>query len=122
MTITDLAFDSNVLTFFLDANRGEYELSAQDPLREERITAYRLFLHCRPFIVRTVTAEAERIKNDAKLKEHMSFIWNQFAECVPDDAQIAAIERRASELEPHHPGGLNDCRIVAEVENCGVSS
>lgn len=101
-TVADVAFDSNVLTFFLDANRGQYEVTAQDPLREERIAAFRLFLYCRPFIVRTVTAEAERIKNDPKLKEHMEFIWYSFAECVPDDDQIAAIERRASELEPFH--------------------
>jgi len=117
-TVLDVAFDSNVLTFFLDANRGQYELVSGDPLRPQRIAAYRLFLFCRPFIVRTVASEAERITNDDKLREHMQFISYQFGECIPDEAQVRAIERRASELEPFHPGKLNDCRILAEVELC----
>jgi len=79
-----------------------------------------LFLFCRPFIVRTVTAEAERITNDSKLREHMNFIWYSFAECVPDDAQVRAIEERAAFLEQNHTGELNDCRILAEVEACDV--
>ena len=120
MTVADMAFDSNVLTFFLDANRGQYAASPDDPLRDERIAAFRLFLFCRPFIVRTVTAEAGRIKNVPKLKEHMAFIWGSFAECVPDDDQIQLIEARARSLEPHHPGQMDDCRILAETESCDV--
>jgi hypothetical protein len=120
VALADIAFDSNVLTFFLDANRGAYAAAPGDPLRDERIAAFRLFLFCRPFIVRTVTAEAARIGNDPKLREHMAFIGTNFAECVPDDDQIEAIEQRARELDPHHPGQTDDCRILAETENCGV--
>jgi hypothetical protein len=89
-------------------------------LADQRVAAFRLFLFCRPFIVRTVSAEAARIQNDAKLKEHMAFIWSSFAECVPDDDQIRTIERRAQGLVPFHPGEIDDCRILAEVEVCGV--
>src|SRR3989338_166442 len=104
MSFGDVAFDSNVLTFFLDANRGQYSVAARDPLREQQIAAFRLFLFCRPFIVRTVTAEAERIKDDPKLREHMNFIWYSFAECIPDEDQIVASEQRALDLEHYHPG------------------
>jgi hypothetical protein len=37
----NLAFDSNVLTFFLDANRGDYQLSPHDSLRDQRVAAFR---------------------------------------------------------------------------------
>jgi hypothetical protein len=107
-----------VLTFFVGANSGQYQIGPQDPLRDERIAAFRLFLFCRPFIVRTVIAEAERIKNEFKLRRHMESIWYSFAESVPDDDQIIAIERRATELEPSHPGGLEDCRIRACQKIC----
>jgi hypothetical protein len=120
MSAADIVFDSNVLTFFLDANRGEYTVAPSDPLREERIAAFRLFLYCRPFIVRTVATEAGRIRNGPKLKEHMASVGTNFAECLPDDDQIEAIERRARSLEPHHRGQMDDCRIVAETELCGV--
>ena len=88
LNVVDVAFDSNVLTFFLDANRGEYQFSPHDSVGEERKAAYRLFLFCRPVIVPTVTAEAEQIKGDTKLRKHMEFIWYQFAECQPDDLQV----------------------------------
>jgi hypothetical protein len=120
MDVTAIAFDSNVLTFFLDANRRQHGVTAEDPLREQRIAGFLPFLFCRPFIVRTVTAEAERIKDDPKLREHMESIWYSFAECVPNDPQIITIERRASDLERFHPGEFSDCRILAEVEMCEV--
>ena len=52
-----IAFDSNILTYFLDANRGHYCLTPGDPLEQQRIAAMRLFLYCRPVIVPTVKAE-----------------------------------------------------------------
>ena len=36
-----------------------------------RHAAVRLFLYCRPFIPPTVRAEAERISDEAKAKEHL---------------------------------------------------
>jgi hypothetical protein len=37
---------------------GKVSLYEGDPLAEERLATYRLFLHCRPFILPRVTAEA----------------------------------------------------------------
>jgi hypothetical protein len=69
-----VAFDSNVLTYFLDGNRGNYRLAPDDPLADQRIAAVRLFLYCAPFIVPTVRDESSSILDPIKLDEHMSFI------------------------------------------------
>ena len=97
-----IAFDSNVLTYFLDANRGNYALTPNDPLAPQRVAAMRLFLYCRPFIMPTVKAEAERIRNPEKLEEHMRSIGLSFGEFVPDERQEASIKRRAGELQHQH--------------------
>jgi hypothetical protein len=114
-----VAFDSNALTYFLDGNRGQYTPVPGDPFWDQRVAAVRLFLYCKAVIMPTVRAEAERISNPAKLDEHMRFINYSFGEFIPDERQKNSIERRAQELSPHHPKGLNDCRIVAEVEADG---
>jgi hypothetical protein len=114
-----VAFDSNVLTYFLDGNRGNYRLAPDDPLADQRIAAVRLFLYCAPFIVPTVRDESSSILDPIKLDEHMSFIDTNFGEFIPDDDQEESIGRRTSQLLPHHPRGPNDCRIVAEVEEDG---
>jgi predicted nucleic acid-binding protein len=103
-----IAFDSNILTYFLDGNKGNYSLTPNDSLAVQRIAAVRLFFYCRAVIVPTVKAE-----------EHRRFIDCQFAEFIPDDSQRASIESRADELLPYHRTGLDDCRILAEVEQDG---
>jgi hypothetical protein len=113
-----VAFDSNVLTFFLDANRGEYQRDSV-VLTEERVAAFRLFLYCKPVIVPSVTREAEGIREEARRGEHLGFVASQFGELNPDDEQERRIERRAAELLLHHPKGPDDCRILAEVEEDG---
>jgi hypothetical protein len=35
-----VAFDSNVITFFLEASSGDYHAPATDPLRDQRIAAF----------------------------------------------------------------------------------
>jgi hypothetical protein len=114
-----VAFDSNILTYFLDGNKGNYSLTCNDSLAPQRIAAVRLFVYGKPVIVPTVKAEASCILNPAKCEEHIRFIDCQFAEFVPDDRQQASIKRRADELLPHHPTGLDDCLILAEVEHDG---
>jgi hypothetical protein len=114
-----IAFDSNVLTFFLDANRGAYEVRPDDPFTEQRIAAFRLFLYCKVVIVPAVTTEAQAIRDAGKQEEHLRLIATNFVEFNPDDCQERAIERRAVELLPHHPRGAEDCRILAEVEQDG---
>lgn len=114
-----IGFDSNVLSAFLLANNGRVSLSHGDPLANERLATYRLFLHCRPFILPSVTVEAGLIPDGVKLDEHLRFIAYSFAEVIPDEYQKQLITRRAAELGKFHTGEL-DCRIVAEAEVGGV--
>jgi hypothetical protein len=110
-----VAFESNALTYFLDGNRGDYSLAPNDPLAPQRIAAVRLFLYCTPYIAPTVKEKASQILNPTKLEEHMRFIAYSFGEVNPDRHQRAQIQKRAEALAEHH-AGLNDCRIVAELE------
>lgn len=120
MTGQHLAFDSNVLTYFLDGNRGDYTRPNDRALGEQIVAAVRMFFYCRPFIAPTVRAEALRIGSQAKRDEHIAFIDSVFPEIVPDHYQEQMIEQRAVELQQHHPQrDLDDCRVVAEVEQDG---
>ena len=114
-----IAFDSNILTYFLDGNGGSYSRTASDPIAEQRIAAVRLFFYCEPVIVPTVRREATRILDPSKREEHLRFIDHQFREFIPHDLQVSWCERRAHELLAHHPWQLDDCRIVAETEAGG---
>ena len=122
LSLMDIALDSNVLIFAIEASGGDYQFSSHNCIRDEGIAAFRLCLYSRPFIVRTVMAETERvIENDAKLRAHRSSLLPMLAQCPPDDDQIWEIEKRAAELERFHAGQIHDCRILAEVEVCGVT-
>jgi hypothetical protein len=63
---TLIAFDSNVLSYFLQANQAGYD-PASDPdpmLAVEPVVAFRLFLYMdRAFVVPTVKREAKRIRD-----------------------------------------------------------
>jgi hypothetical protein len=96
-----VAFDSHVLTYFLDGNKGNHSQKADDPLAEQRVAAVRLFMYCTPIIVPTVKAEASRIRESAKLGDHMQYIDYQFAEFIPYEEQEQTIKQR------------KDCRHVA---------
>ena len=111
----NIGFDSNVLSAFLLANRGEFANGQNDPLADERVATYRLFLHCCPFILPSVTVEAGVIPDGAKLEEHLRFIGFNFGEIILDDLQEQVVERRVTELQAFHSGPL-DCKIVAEAE------
>lgn len=111
-----VAFDSNVLTFFLDANRGKLQPQLGSPVGDQQIAAFRLFLYCKPVIVPAVTQEAEAIRDAAKRDEHLRFVYGNFIEFIPDEQQERAIDRRVTELLPFHARGEKDCRILAEVE------
>ena len=115
MANTIIGFDSNVLSAFLLANSGKVAQYAGDPLVQERLATYRLFLHCKSFILPSVTVEAGLIPDGVKLGEHLRFIAYTFAEVVPDEYQEQLIVARAAKLRAFHNGEL-DCRIVAEAE------
>jgi hypothetical protein len=88
-----VAFDSNVLTYFLQGNKGDYSLGPDDSVAVQRIAAVRLFLYCRPVIVPRVTAEASAIPDPIKVAEHLRAIELQFIEFTPDQWQRSAIDR-----------------------------
>jgi hypothetical protein len=120
--IDPIAFDSNVLTYFLEGNNGQYSLGPNDRIGDQRIAAVRLYMHGQvpPFIVRTVRAEALRISNPTRLEEHERFIDCQFGECPTDVLQEASIKLRVAELLLHHSKGESACLILAEVEECEI--
>jgi len=111
-----VAFDSNVLTAFLNAN------SRQVPSVGDDLKAFQLFMYSpKVTILPTVTAEAERISADDKREEHLKWVWYHFPE-----AQLSHEEQRigdrTQELLEHHPErDADDCRIVAEAEAAGVT-
>ena len=71
---TIIGFDSNVLSAFLLGNNGQVARDRGDPLAQERMATYRLFLHCNPCILPSVTAEAGLIPDGMKLEEHLRFM------------------------------------------------
>ena len=107
-----VAFDSNVLTAFLDSN------GTTDAASGEALASFRLFLYAQDLtILPTVTAEAWRIPSEAKREEHLRWVWYSFPEAQLDhlSAQVTA---RAEQLVPLHPErDIDDCRIVAEAEH-----
>ena len=110
-----IAFDSNVLTAFLNANSRVVASVGDD------LAAFRLFMYApRLTILLTVSVEAERIPKDDKREEHLKWVWYHFPEAQlgGEEQQIAA---RAQELLAHHPEkDVDDCRIVGEAETAGV--
>ena len=110
-----VAFDSNVLTSFLNAN-SRLVASVGDDL-----ASFRLFMYAPELtILPTVTMEAERIPKDDKREEHLRWVWYSFPEAQLDHAAVQ-IEARTQELLMHHPEvDRDDCRIVAEAEKANV--
>ena len=115
---TLVAFDSNVLSYFLQANQAGYD-PASDPdpvLAAERVAAFRLFLYMeRAFVVPTVEREAKCIRDAIRRDEHLRFIRFQFDQVLEQNLDANWIRRRTSELARHH-ADEDDCRAVAEAE------
>jgi hypothetical protein len=116
---TYAAFDSNILTYFLEAASGLYDPArdSDDNLRPERVSAYRLFLFgVKLVIVPTVTSEAAKIPKEEKRREHLSWIYNQM-EVLPQSSHENEVATRQARYEQLHPKGQMDCRAVAEAES-----
>src|SRR5262245_35742223 len=108
-----IAFDSNVLTAFIRANNADLQGSSAEV--EERVAAFRLFLHATPMILPMVAVEANKIRDSMKAREHWQFIASAFEEFFPDLSQERIIENRTVGLLPHHRKTM-DRRILAEAE------
>ena len=68
-------------------------------------------------LVPTVYSEFLKIKDRAKLNDHLSWAMTHFSEVrpLPD---VNSVEKKAAELAPFHNGrnDKNDCKILAECE------
>ncbi len=118
-----VAFDSNILTYFLQAASGLYD-PARDPddnLRPERLAAYRLFLYGASLVVvPTVTSEAEKIPKEDARREHLNWIYYQLIAMLPEWLDEHEVTARQLRYEQLHPNGKMDCRAVAEAETDSV--
>jgi hypothetical protein len=114
-----IAFDSHVVTFFLQANQYGYD-PAEDGdsvLATERVAAFRLWIYgSNPIAVPTVFKECKDVPDAMKNREH--FNWNAYhlEEVLAQELDAAQIDARVAELAILH-SGANDCRIVAECED-----
>ncbi len=118
-----IAFDSMVLTYFLDANQQGYDPTTDldRNLAPQRRAAFRLALYAEVFLLPTVERETRPIGDAFKRNEHLTWIWyHHLHEVLPEWLDQALVSRRTADLSAHH-AGLNDCRLVAEAEAAGVN-
>ena len=110
-----IAFDSNELTYMLDAN--SWPPNSGEIPEEEWLSAWRVFFYLGDvYILPTVAAEAAAIKDDEKRTAHERWIQYLCEEVLPERLDKAAVDRRQDELLVWHSGKTRDCRLVAEAE------
>ena len=117
-----VAFDSNVLTFFLDANQAGYDPDADldRVLAPQRRAALRLWMYCdNPIVVPTVWRECEVIPDELTQRGHFTWMAYHLEEVREEKLDSKKVDTRAKQLEDLHPG-KNDCRIVAECEDAAA--
>ena len=121
-----VAFDSNVITYFLDANQTGYDPNV-DPdasLAEQRVAAFRLFLYCKtdPVVLPTIGKEVESIRDAQRRREHTRWTHYHWHEVLANSLNADRVNARAQELSDWHSGvsNANDCRIIAEGEQTHV--
>jgi hypothetical protein len=124
-----IAFDTQVVSYFLSANQDGYDPSSDDrALAREKVAAFCLWMYVgNPVVVPTVFRECEQIPRDrpeAERKNREHFNWNayHFCEVLSSWLDPKRVDARAAELNGFHPEpkNLNDCRIVAECEEPGA--
>lgn len=120
-----VAFDSDILTYLMQANTAGYD-PARDCDKEvapEREAAFLLFLHVEPIVVLpTVKRQVARIPDADFRTLHQGFLMVHTEEPQLDEASIAS---RARKLGQHHKGDQGeeeDCRVVAEAELAAVDA
>jgi predicted nucleic-acid-binding protein len=91
-----------------------------DSLADQKKALVRVFLYDRwgLYVTPTVVVECAAIRNVARAELHASWLNTLFAETTI--INVAAVDARARALQAHH-SGANDCRIVAEAEDAGVT-
>jgi hypothetical protein len=121
-----IAFDSHVITYFLQANQDGYdpESDLDAVLAAQRVATFRLFLYCEeePIVLPTVAKEVEIIPDAAIRQEHIVWTHYHWHEVLPDSLDAERLNARAQDLSKRHSGvkNANDCRIIAECEQSQV--
>jgi hypothetical protein len=125
-----IAFDAQVVSYFLAANQAGYDPSNDDPLlAREKVAAFCLWMYVgNPVIVPTVFRECSAIpatsaSGERNNREHHTWNAYHFSEVLPSWLNAQRVETRAQQLNRLHKGprNLTDCRIVAECEEPGAN-
>jgi len=109
-----------ICTYLLEAYTEGYDplSDPQHELADERVAAYRLFLHEAALsIVPTVSGEIEAIPKLKAREAHIALRDVHLVEILGLDE--GAVQKRTEELLRYHPKE-KDCRIVAEAELGGL--
>jgi hypothetical protein len=115
-----VALDSNALTKLIDAV-ASITGPQKDHEYDAKLALVRSFFYLPPeccfHYTPTVEIEYLRIRDEAKLGEHLSWIGSQFCMVNPPPNH-KEVETHAHELNKIHVGSkkFNDCKILAECE------
>lgn len=115
----DVGIDSQCLTYLIVV--VDNTVAPTDALAEERTVLLRTWLYAGPtlWLAGPVNAEYQAIRDRARRELHVSWGSVHFPSIkVQDPARVAA---RTADFLRLHPGE-NDCRILAEAEDCGLSA
>lgn len=115
----NIGLDSQCLTYLIVV--VDNAVAPTDAIAEERTALLRTWLYSGPtlWLAGPVTAEYQAIRDRARRELHESWGSVHFPPIkVQDPARVAA---RTADFLRLHPGE-NDCRILAEAEDCGLSA
>jgi hypothetical protein len=115
-----IAFDSNELTYMLDANSWPPQDGTCPP--GETLAAWRVFFYLSGvYILPTVAEEVAPIRDEERCDSHVRRIRIHCEEILPEWLDNDAVDRRRDERLTWHPEGTRDCRLVAEAEQSRMS-
>jgi hypothetical protein len=116
---SEIGLDSNCVSYVIAAMEGIGEPT--DSLAAQKVALVRLYLYTPGTLwtLPTVQEEFSRIRDEPRRSSHES--WTSVLFGVRRVNDPAAVERRASELEPlHRPRG--DRMVLAEAEDIGFAA
>jgi hypothetical protein len=111
-----IAFDSQVITYFLRANAGEEfppGIGVETDLDREHLATIRLAFAHHVFVLPTTRVECRAISDDKRREEHERFFCSFFSEIQKDDIDQSQVDADVARLKEHHRG-VADCQLVAE--------
>ena len=120
-----IAFDSNVVTYFVQANQEGYD-PLTDPdvnLAPQKVAAFQLFLYSPldPVVLPTVMQEVEAIPAVAIRQAHAIWVQYHWHEYLSSWLNQTMLETRAATLAAKH-SGKRDCLVLAECEQSSADT